>query len=203
MADKSSILEQGIRPKFKRKQYIVSTRFQMRYVGQILLLVFLTAVLCSYVVYYTSMISLGEKLSNVYPQGRLVSIVKAVNFRILLSIIFVSPLVALIGIFLSHKIAGPIYRMERFVETMRAGDLTGKLALRQGDELIALANGIDALNEQLRAKTTERKQQLEAIAMELSHLKSGRHSHQESTDAINTLEGQVRRMLADLGAYKV
>src|SRR3990167_1474662 len=103
-------------PKIKRKQYLVAKEFQMRYVGIILLLMFLTAALCSYVVYYTSMINLGEKLANVYPQGRLVNIVNIVNFRILLSILFITPLVAVIGIFLSHRIAGPIFRMEKFMD---------------------------------------------------------------------------------------
>ena len=55
----------NISPKFKRTKYWVSGRFQGKYVGLILLLTFLTAILCSYVVYYTSMISFGEKLANI------------------------------------------------------------------------------------------------------------------------------------------
>ena len=82
------------RPKFRRRQYIVSARFQLKYTGVILILMFVTAGLSSYVVYYTSMILMGEKLANVYPQGQLVSIVKAVNLRLLASLIFVTPLVA-------------------------------------------------------------------------------------------------------------
>ena len=96
---------------YKRKKYLVAARFQLKYVGLILILVFLTGLLCSYVVYYTTMILLGDKLANVYPQGRLIAIINAVNTRILFSLILVSPLVVTIGIFASHKIAGPIYRI--------------------------------------------------------------------------------------------
>ena len=79
--------EDIVRPRFKRKQFIVARRFQLKYAGVILLLMFLTAGFCSYAIYYTTMISFGEKLANVYPQGQLVSIVNSVNFRILASIL--------------------------------------------------------------------------------------------------------------------
>src|SRR3989338_11420234 len=129
--------------KYVRRQYIIAKKFQFKYVGLILALMFATAALCSYVVYYTSMVGLGEKLANVYPQGRLVAIVRIVNSRILLSVILVTPLVALIGVFLSHRIAGHIYRMERFLAKIALGDLTSRIVLRNKDELITLADGIN------------------------------------------------------------
>src|SRR3989338_650465 len=137
-------------PKHVRRQYLVAKKFQLKYVGLILLLMFLTAALCSYVIYYTSMLLLGEKLANVYPQGRLVSIVKIVNFRILLSLILITPLVTIIGIFLSHRIAGPIYRMENFMANLAGGNLAPHLILREKDELIMLANGINRVVDSLR-----------------------------------------------------
>ena len=75
------------RPRFQRKQFIVARRFQVKYAGIILLLMFITAGFCSYAIYYTSMILFGEKLASVYPQGQLVSIVKTVNMRILISML--------------------------------------------------------------------------------------------------------------------
>ena len=107
--------------RFRRKRYIVAARFQLKYIGLILMLVFLTGLLCSYVVYYTMMLGMGDKLANVYPQGRLISIVRDVNLRLFLSLIFVAPLVVTIGIFASHKIAGPIYRIEKFLDDMARG----------------------------------------------------------------------------------
>ena len=71
--------------KYRRKQYLIAKNFQLKYVGMILLLVSLTAIMCSYVIYYTMMLMMGDKLANVYPQGRLISIVNMVNFRILFS----------------------------------------------------------------------------------------------------------------------
>ena len=137
-------------PKFVRKQYIVSKKFQFRYIGVILALMFATAALCSYVVYYNSLVLLGEKLANVYPQGRLVAILKTVNLRVLVSVILISPLVAFLGVILSHRIAGPISRMERFLNEVAAGDLSKRLTLRPKDELIPLADGINNVVETIK-----------------------------------------------------
>ena len=185
------------KPKFKRKQYIVAKKFQLKYVGIILLLMFLTAALCSYVVYYTSMMLMGEKLANVYPQGRLMHIVKLVNFRILLSVILVTPLVAVIGIFLSHRIAGPIGRMEKFLANMAAGDLSSRIFLRQGDELIMLADSINKLADSLESTVRNQKAQLGTISKELDQLK--RSKPQE----IAKLEGEISSLIKELERFKV
>jgi len=185
------------RQKFKRKQYLVAKKFQLKYVGLILLLMFLTAALCSYVIYYTSMMLMGEKLANVYPQGRLIHIVKLVNFRILLSVILVTPLVAVIGIFLSHRIAGPIYRIEKFLDNMAAGDLSSRIFLRQGDELIIVANSINKLADSLESTVRNQKAQLGTISKELDQLK--RSKPQE----IAKLEGEISSLIKELERFKV
>ena len=178
-------------PKFKRTKYWVSGRFQGKYVGLILLLTFLTAALCSYVVYYTSMISFGEKLANIYPQGRLVSAVNMINIRIILSVLLISPLVAAIGIYLSHKIAGPILRMERFMDDMASGNLSSKLVLRQGDELIRLADGINRLSESMKTTIINEKAGLDRLEKELVNLKSMAVSKHPDINAINDLSNRM------------
>jgi hypothetical protein len=59
---------------YRRTRYLISTRFQLRYVGIILLMIFFTAAVCSYTVYYTGMIALVEKdfaaSANYYEQAR-------------------------------------------------------------------------------------------------------------------------------------
>ena len=185
-------------PKFKRTQYWVSGKFQGKYVGIILLLTFLTAALCSYVVYYTSMISFGEKLANIYPQGRLVSTVNMINIRIMVSILLVSPLVALIGIYLSHKIAGPIFRMERFMSDMASGNFTGKLVLREGDELLMLADGINRLTESMKTTMINEKSGLEKVEKELANLKVMATSKHPDINAINDLAGRMDLELLSL-----
>ena len=194
-------------PKFKRTQYWVSGKFQGKFVGLILLLTFLTATLCSYVVYYTSMMSFGERLASIYPQGRLVSEVNMVNSRIMMSAILISPLVALIGIYLSHKIAGPILRMERFMNNMATGNLTGKLVLRKGDELLTLAEGINRLTESMKTTIINQNTGLDRLEKELSNLNSIAVSKHPDIGAIsdlaNRMDSEILSLRKEIDRFKV
>lgn len=183
------------RPRIKRRQYIVSKKFQLKYVGLILGLMFLTAALCSYVVYYSAMLSMGQKLANVYPQGRLIAIVKMVNFRIFLSVILLSPVVVVIGIFLSHKIAGPIYRIEKVLANMASGDLSGRIVLRKGDEMLSLADSINKLTESLKFDAANRKERLLRVQNESDALKKALSASPNVaanvSDILNTLKDDI------------
>jgi nitrogen fixation/metabolism regulation signal transduction histidine kinase len=60
--------------------------------------------------------------------------------------------IALLTIFFSHKLAGPIYRFEKMCHTLIDGNYTDKIYLRRGDEMQNLAN---LFNEVIRT-TDER-----------------------------------------------
>ena len=199
--------ENTIRPRFKRKQFIVARGFQVKYAGVILLLMFLTAGFCSYAIYYTTMISFGDKLANVYPQGQLVSIVNSVNFRILISIIVISPLVGCLGIYLSHKIAGPIYRIEKSLSTMAAGDLSSHITLRRGDEMISLADSVNRLTDSLALSITTEKSHIDNALKELYTLRELVSSEEKDRVRINRalegLDSEIRIISKELDRYKV
>lgn len=192
---------------YKRKQYLVAKKFQLKYIGLILLLVFLTGILCSYVVYYTSMLLLGDKLANVYPQGRLISIVNMVNSRILLSLLLVTPLVVVIGIYASHRIAGPIYRIEKFLNDMASGELSERLTLRRNDELVSLADGINRVGESLKVTIKQGREHLITTAVSLDALRKVAQSKSIDRSALeNTIEkigDGLDKVNKELAKYKV
>lgn len=187
------------RPRFKRKQYLVSAKFQLKYAGIIVVFMFLTAFFCSYVIYYTSVISLGEKLASVYPQGQLVNIVNKVNLKILISMVLMSPLVIVGGILLSHKIAGPIFRMERFLGSMAKGDFGSRLTLRKGDEMVNLADGINGVCESVKKSIATEKELLNRIASDVGVLRS----KTEDTVIVDRLENEIMDLLKEIGRYKI
>ncbi len=57
----------------------------------------------------------------------------------------VAAAIAVISMFFSHKIAGPIFRLERSMEAIGKGDLTVGTAFRQNDQLVPLAEEINAM----------------------------------------------------------
>ncbi|MDD5136926.1 MAG: methyl-accepting chemotaxis protein [Candidatus Omnitrophica bacterium] len=197
----------AIKPHFKRRQLIVARRFQLKYAGIILGLMFVTAGFCAYAIYYTTMILFGEKLANVYPQGQLIAIVRTVNMRILISMLVISPLIGFLGIYLSHKIAGPIYRIEKFLSSMASGDLSARITLRRGDEMVSLADSINKLTESLSQMVTTEKAHIEHVLAQLYTLREMINSSHKDKDkmnaAIESLDSEIRLLSTALERYKL
>ncbi len=56
-----------------------------------------------------------------------------------LGLIIVVVELAFLTIFISHKVAGPIYRFSKFAEDIKSGNFSSKIYLRKGDELTDVA----------------------------------------------------------------
>jgi len=57
---------------------------------------------------------------------------------------------AFLTIFISHKVAGPVYRLDKFAEGIRGGDFTSRIYLRKGDELVEVASDFNRTGDFLR-----------------------------------------------------
>lgn len=143
----------GVQKKsYRRRQFFIKKEFQLRYIGLILAVMLFGAAVSGYTIYYNSWMLLGSKLANVYPQGRLVNIFNMVNIRLAISMFFVAMLCIGVGILASHRIAGPVYRMIKFLEELTKGDYTKRVILRKTDELQDLAAAINKLVEKLESE---------------------------------------------------
>jgi len=134
---------------YKRRQFLVKKEFQLKYVGVIVGVMLLGAVISGYTIYYNAWLLLGEKLANVYPQGRLVHIFRSVNIRLAINLFFISIFCVGIGIFTSHRIAGPIFRIKKFLDDVTNGNYAQRLHLRKHDELKDIAEAINKLDDKL------------------------------------------------------
>ncbi len=138
----------------RRKQLLINGKFQIRYISLILGFMFITVVATGYTVYATTWIMFGEKLAAVYPQELLLEIVKKVNTILFLRMLFLTPLVVFIGLVLSHRIAGPIYSIKKFLKKVSEGNYSNRLRLRKKDEMQDVAEALNRLVEKLEAEKT-------------------------------------------------
>ncbi|NQT07115.1 MAG: HAMP domain-containing protein [Candidatus Omnitrophica bacterium] len=136
--------------KFKRRIYLIKPSFQLRYLGIIFMAVSSVALVCILTTYFSAMSLLGEKLANVYPQGRLMATLKDINMIIIYRLLFVLPIIGFIGIMLSHRIAGPVYRIEKTLEEIGKGNFDIRITLRKHDELKGIANAINDMVAKLK-----------------------------------------------------
>lgn len=69
---------------------------------------------------------------------------------ILAYVLVVSMVIALLAGHAFHKIAGPLYRMERALENFESGEAVKPVFFRKGDQLVPLANAYNRFVARLR-----------------------------------------------------
>jgi hypothetical protein len=81
-------------------------------------------------------------------------------FSLLAYVLVVGVVIALLSVYSFHKIAGPLYRMERALENFESGHAVKAVFLRKGDQMVALARAYNDFVAHLR---DDRKEWLSAM----------------------------------------
>ncbi len=173
----------------RRLNYSIKRQMQMRLFLKVLSVVLLGLVLSSAIFFYMSNQEVGETYRQFHIQAR--------NFLDFLlpgiAIAFMVGLVVAISIalFFPHKIAGPLYRIEREVKEMVGeGDLRVRFTVRDGDEVGDLADALNTMVGKLRTKI----ERLNAVADELSALSEDQNIDRER---LRETVGMLERILKE------
>ncbi len=99
------------------------------------------------------------RLEKIFREAELLSVreketlhnaLKSVNRSLIPKIIILVAVIFLAGIFISHRIAGPMYRFEKSAEAIRNGDLSVNFNIRKTDEMHETAVTLEEMVESLR-----------------------------------------------------
>ena len=74
-----------------------------------------------------------------------------------------------VTLFVSHKIAGPLFRLEKDISVIAEGDLTYTVYLRKGDQLRELSADINLMTKCLNNNVTKIKADVERIMISASN----------------------------------
>jgi len=136
----------------RRKKYFVDRGLQLRFTRFVILFVFLSSLLTGLTVFYTTFALLGEKLADVYPQGRLLYIFKSVHAALLVNLMVLLPIIFAGSIVFSHRIAGPLPKIYQALRSIGQGEFDVNLTLRKHDELKELVETINEMAKSLKAR---------------------------------------------------
>lgn len=138
----------------RRKSRMVDRQYQFGLAWRMLLVFLLFFAAGIFVVFAPSMFGLltGADLSDLEPAAQ--------EFLILHRRIWPAVLVVLAGVFVytllfSHRIAGPIHRINQVLQMMLRGDYPGSVTLRRGDHFHQTAELLERLSEQLARQRKE------------------------------------------------
>ncbi len=175
---------------------MINRRFQVYWVGRIFILAF--AVLASFAfslgLYFITPASMEmpePDAAYMFGSGWNFSALKAMLiFWVLLT------LLAWISFRMSHRIAGPIYRFERVVKSVIAGDYDmTAIQLRKGDEFRELANDLNKMMDALRARREEARDIIQTLSQNLEILEQTQNEKVGGSDA---QENQRKECLAQM-----
>jgi methyl-accepting chemotaxis protein len=177
---------------WRRRNYFINKELQGRYIFSFFVLV----LACGFLL--TAIFSLlsADSLTIVYKNDTLqLGKTPLILFREILGAhwIFVATggvLVVIASMFLSHRVAGPLYRFEKSLEEMNSGNFDFKIRLRSKDEGKELAGMLNDLNSMLSSQLGEMRSLAEGMDSHLAEISaelagSTRGEDLEKTIALN------------------
>lgn len=143
----------------------IRTRFQLSWI----LLIAFVSVLGSVVLFLTLRGIFTRELGQDYGEAFVIMrnldelLAPIIGFSILFYIVVVSTLASVVTLFLSYRIAGPIFQIEQMAERLGRGDLTRGASPRHGNELGDLSAAAFTLQEKLATQLAPLKRNVEAM----------------------------------------
>jgi len=143
----------------KRKKFLIHPRLQLMTVA-----VFL-AVGALYVLLEATLLlrSVREVGAN-HPNGTeiVAELLSLLRFNLMAVLLVIVPLTVVLGVFLTHRIVGPIHRFEEHLRAIVRGENPGACQLRSGDELQDFCKLLNQATDTLRQGAVASSAQTEA-----------------------------------------
>jgi methyl-accepting chemotaxis protein len=166
--------------KNKRKKYIIEGNFQARFILRFVLIIVGVTLLSTgsilllfYLKYQYGGTDPGGILIRVTPEGT--SDVSSLFSVVFTPLIAANLLVLVISIpftlLYSHKIAGPIYRLQQCLDLLLSGEMDFIITLRRHDEFKYLADKMNALIDYMRRNVGDVRMSYRVIRKRIGQIK--------------------------------
>jgi len=129
-----------------RKQYLIKKGFQLRFMIVIIVAMLLIAAVTSWSVYSAVI----ETLYNQFHGENLALIKHAITYKLFIRSLLLIFAIAVLSIFISHRMAGPVYKFENTIKALVRGEKVREIGLRKRDEFYDLATAINSLIKSMK-----------------------------------------------------
>jgi len=122
------------------------------------------------------------------------------------TVIIVTVIVAIatiaVTLFVSHKIAGPLYRFKKVIEAMGEGDFLNQVKIRKGDQLQDLAKAFDDMIVKNRVKIKALKADLGVFNEKLSKISESEISEHKRAylSELKRISGKIVQLINNFKA---
>lgn len=187
---------------FKRRNYFINKDFQGRYIFNYFLIAAIGSILFIAVFSFFS----SNTLSISYDDYQLqLGVTPAILFKKILStqwvfIVVGGGLVVIATLFLTHRVAGPVFRFGRSLNEMIEGDISGKIVLRPKDEGKELGEKINEFNLSLAENLSSIEKANLNIETSVQHLEEKIQAENMDISSFEPLLDQIRDSQKNIGA---
>lgn len=185
--------------KYKRRKILIDRPFQLKYMALLIsLLLFHTLTVLAAV--------FGPTVYDLYSATTLEQKTEAARSILLFHktmwpwIFAIIATFGVLSIFVTHKMAGPLFRIITDLRSIESGDYSIRITLRKGDELIELAEQINSISDKFNVSRNILIQKQELIARTLDEMKSEINAAVTDKSAALLLAGKIETELSGISA---
>ncbi|MEW6534760.1 MAG: methyl-accepting chemotaxis protein [Candidatus Auribacterota bacterium] len=138
----------------RRRKILIDKPLQIRYTIMVVVLIIAYSALLIYTVHSNSTTTTNMLLELIDHKPELAGKFKSIDtITVLISVIgmgIATLIITYIGIFSTHKVAGPIYRFKKHLSSIKEGNFSVRTYLRKNDMLNELADDFNQASEKLK-----------------------------------------------------
>ena len=153
-------------PRFKRKQIYIKKDFQTRFIIRFLLILLLGGAISIGLIMFNTQGTLTSAFVNskLVIQSTALAILPSVIFTTIITTLVLGIIVVLVTLVVSHKIAGPMYRFEKDIDRVAAGDLKHRIHIRQGDQFQEMVTALNTMITELNRNLSDIREDVAAFS---------------------------------------
>lgn len=179
---------------YKRKTFLVKKGLQYRYMGVIILSMLAVSAVVGWTIYYTVWTQISDPNVTL---DLLAEVFHRTNRQLMYSTLALMAFIAMASIFVSHKVAGPVYRFEQSVKSIAEGDLTLRIKLRKGDEMTELADMFNHMTSILEGFVSRGQTHTARLREVVDRLQNGKEVDPATIEALREILGDLETVTSE------
>jgi len=174
-----------------RRQLLINPSFQIQFILKFCIVVVVAAFLIGIAVFFLTGNSTTVAIENtrVFAKPTSDFILPSLSVTVLIVSVFAALVIFCLSLLATHKIVGPIYRLQKEISLMQEGDIGRSFKIRDKDELQELAKSLNFMASTFRGKHEALRNSYQALTQYL----------EEKNFAISSDDkAEVKRLLSEM-----
>lgn len=179
-------------PRIKRRILIVKKGLQAKFIFLVTASVLFAVCLMGWDLYYT----FGRDIVKDLMDPGLYELFQSIGRVLIAKLVLYMAVVAIVAVFVSQKLAGPIYHFERSARRLGEGDLTHRVLLRKGDELMDLQDEFNHMAQSLQEMVAKDRHLAERLSRQIAELTQAKDLSSEALQRLREFKAEVDHLTA-------